>query len=405
MKTKSRLRQSSSLWLIFLVAACSAEVAAQTRALRLRPQKITLAKGLTFNLNLPEEFEATVAAEGLKRVRFMAQSPDGRVFVTDMYNLADNKRGAVYILEEFDERAGRFRKVTPYLTNLRNPNSICFHSDASGESWLYLALTDQLVRYRYRAGDNAPRGRPQVLAEFPDYGLGYKYGGWHLTRTVAYGPNGKLYVSVGSSCNACEEKEEVRASVIEMDPDGSNKRTYAAGLRNAVGLKWVGRELYATNMGADHLGRDKPSDTMYVLRGGENYGWPYCYQQGPRIYADPQFSSSAKFKGCRTVPAAYASFPAHSSPLGLEYFDEATSAASLKNSFLVALHGSSIHRMDRGHSVVRVRRGGRVEEFITGFMQNGKLNGRPADILKLGPDAFLLTDDYNGVVYYVRRKG
>ena len=411
MDINERYRNSSGraaslcFWLCLAVAACALPASAQGRAPRLTPRKISLAKGVTFNLNLPEEFEVTVAAEGLKRVRFMARSPDGRLFVTDMHDLTDNKRGAVYILEDFDERAGRFRKVTPYLTNLRNPNSICFHSGPDGDGWLYLALTDRLVRYPYRAGDNAPRGRPQVLAEFPDYGLGYKYGGWHLTRTVAYGPNGKLYVSVGSSCNACEEKEEVRATVIEMNPDGSDRRIYAKGLRNAVGLKWVGRQLYATNMGADHLGRDKPSDTMYVVRDGGNYGWPYCYQQGARIYADPQFASSAKNRGCRNVPAAFAPFPAHSSPLGLEYFDAAASSASLRDSFLVALHGSSIHRMDRGHSVVRVRRGGRVEDFITGFMQNGKLYGRPADIFKHGRDAFFLTDDYNGVVYYVRGKG
>jgi glucose/arabinose dehydrogenase len=386
-KDAKALRKGLSPCLIFLVIACAFPASAQNRALRLMPNKISLDKGITFNLNLPGEFEVTVAAEGLKRVRFMAMSPDNRVFVTDMYNLADNKRGAVYILEDFDERAGRFRKVTPYLTNLRNPNSICFHSDAEGNSWFYLALTDQLVRYRYRAGDDAPRGRPQVLAEFPDYGLNYKYGGWHLTRTVAYGPNGKLYVSVGSSCNACEEKEEIRAAVIEMNPDGTGRRLYATGLRNAVGLKWVGQQLYATNMGADHLGRDKPSDTMYVVREGADYGWPYCYQQGARIYA------------------AFASFLAHSSPLGLEYFDAGTSASSLKNHFLVALHGSSIHRMDRGHIIARVRRGGRAEDFVTGFMQSGKLYGRPADIMKLGADAFLFTDDYNGVVYYVRRKG
>src|SRR5215211_8164599 len=105
MKTKCLLFIS-----LFLLGNFS--ILAQTRTLKLAPNKISLAKGLTFNLNLPEEFEATVAAEGLKRVRFMAKSPDGRVFVTDMYNLADNKRGSVYILEDFDERSGRFRKVT-----------------------------------------------------------------------------------------------------------------------------------------------------------------------------------------------------------------------------------------------------------------------------------------------------
>jgi glucose/arabinose dehydrogenase len=379
-------------------------VSAQSRALKLTPHKISLARGVTFNLNLPEEFEVMVAAEGLKRVRFMTRSPDNRIFVTDMFNLADNKRGAVYILENFDERNGKFGKVTPYMTNLRNPNSICFHTDERGNSWFYLALTDQLVRYRYRNGDNAPTGRPQVLADFPDYGLSYKYGGWHLTRTIAFGPNGKLYVSVGSSCNACEEKETIRASVIEMNPDGSGRKIYAKGLRNAVGMKWVGAQLFATNMGADHLGDNRPSDTVYVVKQGLSYGWPYCYQQQARIYADPQFQSSPKNIGCKNVPAAYAAFSAHSSPLGLEYFDTGTTSANLRNSFLVALHGSSDHKMNRGHSIARVRQGGQVVDFISGFLQNGTVYGRPADIMRMGADAFLFTDDHAGVVYYVRRK-
>ncbi len=377
----------------------------QKQTLRLTPHKISLAKGSTFNLNLPEEFEIMVAAEGLKRLRFMSKSPDNRVFVTDMYNLADNKRGAVYILEDFDERRGRFNKVTPYMTNLRNPNSICFHTDDAGNSWFYLALTDRLVRYRYRNGDNAPAGRAQVLAEFPDYGLSYKYGGWHLTRTIAFNrTTGKLYVSVGSSCNACEEKEEIRATVIEMNADGSNRKIYAKGLRNAVGIKWVGAQLFATNMGADHLGDNKPSDTMYIVRQGLNYGWPYCYQQQARIYADTQFQSSAKKLNCKNVPSAYAAFDAHSSPLGLEYFDMSNTSPNLKNYFLVALHGSSDHKLTNGHSIVRVKRGARAEPFISGFLQNGTVHGRPADIMQMGTDAFLFTDDHAGVVYYVRRK-
>src|SRR5256885_9883658 len=294
MKTKTILFLLLALFNILSLSA-------QTRTLKLTPHKITLSKGIASNLTLPAEFEIMVAAEGLKRPRFFSKSPDNRIFVTDMYNLTDNKRGAIYILEDFDERTGKFGKVTPYLTQLHNPNSICFHSDSSGQSWIYIALTDSLIRYRYRNGDNAPTGKPQVLATFPDYGLGYKYGGWHLTRTLAFGPNGKLYVSVGSSCNACEEKEEVRASVIEMNPDGTGRRVYAKGLRNAVGIKWVGNQLYATDMGADHLGDDSPSDTMYVVRGGLNYGWPYCYQLGPKILADPQFKTSEKNPGCRSV--------------------------------------------------------------------------------------------------------
>jgi glucose/arabinose dehydrogenase len=392
------------LLLISLVFLNAVHASAQNRTLKLTPHKIRLSKGVTFDLNLPEEFEIKVAAEGLKRARFMSKSPDNRIFVTDMYNLTDNKRGAIYILEDFNERAGRFGKITPYLTSLHNPNSICFHTDGNGNTWLYIALTDQLVRYRYQSGDSAPTTKPQVLATFPDYGLGYKYGGWHLTRSLAFGPNGKLYISVGSSCNACEEKEKIRASVMEMNADGTNRRVYASGLRNAVGLKWVGNQLFATDMGVDHLGDDKPSDMMYIVRQGVNYGWPYCYQQQLRIYPDPLFQSSEKNPGCKNVPPAYAAFYAHSSPLGLEYFDSTNSSSNLRNYFLVALHGSSDHKLNRGHSIVRVRRGARTEDFITGFRQDGVVYGRPCDIMRLGPDAFLFTDDHAGVVYYVRKK-
>ena len=105
------------------------------------------------------------------------------------------------------------------------------------------------------------------------------------------------------------------------------------------------------------------------------------------------------------MPAAHAPFPAHSSPLGLEYFDS-TSDPALANSFLVALHGSTKRNLRRGYSVVKIEESGsgRIEDFITGFFDGTKLNGRPADVFSFGKDAFLLTDDYSGVVYYVYRK-
>src|SRR6185503_3310285 len=154
------------LLLALVVALCHLTANA---AARLIPHHITLANGKSFDLNLPEGFEISVAAQGLRRVRFMALSPDKRIFVTDMLNLSDNRRGAVYILEQFDPQTRRFRKVTKYLNNLRNPNSVAFYTDRSGVSWFYLALTDHLVRYRYEAGKDAPSGEPQVLATFPDY--------------------------------------------------------------------------------------------------------------------------------------------------------------------------------------------------------------------------------------------
>ena len=377
---------------------------------RLVPQKITLKSGKTIMLNVADGFEVTPAAEGLKRVRFFAKAPDGRIFVTDMYNLTDNKRGVIYILDGWNGEIGKFAKVIPYLTGLHNPNSVQFYRDSAGQDWIYIAETEKLTRRKFSAGETRPTDNsPQTLATFPDYGLSYKYGGWHLTRTMAFGTNGKLYVSVGSSCNSCEEKEKLRASVIEMDPDGNNQRQIAKGLRNAVGLKWIGGSLYATNQGSDHLGLQKPDETFYKLQpqadavGSDkiaDYGWPYCHSSRGRIFADPKIKRP---EGCRNVKAPYAFFPARSSALGFDLFD-ADSPVSIKNAFLVSLHGSTNKVIGHGYKIVIMRKGEPLKDFITGFLQNGQVIGRPCDILRLDANSFLFTDDNKGIVYLVRKR-
>lgn len=369
----------------------------------LAPHRIALRGGKTITLNLPADFEIIPAAEGLKRVRFFARAPDGRIFVTDMYNLTDNKRGAVYILDGWDAATGKFATVTPYLTNLRNPNSVQFYRDDAGQEWFYLAETDKLTRRKFTRGETRPTdAAPETLATFPDYGLSYKYGGWHLTRTIAFSPAGKLYVSVGSSCNACVEKEKVRASIVEMDPDGGNKRELARGLRNAVGLRAIGKFVFATNQGSDHLGLQKPDETFYAIRDGADYGWPYCHSSNGTIFADPKFKRPA---GCTGVPAPYAFFPARSSALGFDYFDDPDAPDPIKNAFLVALHGSTNKTIGHGYKVVIMRKGEKLQDLITGFLVGGKVLGRPCDIMKLDAGSFLLSDDYAGVVYLVRKKG
>lgn len=381
--------------------------AAQTR---LTPHKITLKTGKTFSLNLPADYEIIPAVEGLKRVRFFAKAPDGRIFVTDMYNLTDNTRGTVYILDAFDETTGKFGKVVPYLTNLKNPNSVQFYTDAEGRDWLYLAETDKLTRRRFSKGETKPTDtKPETLATFPAYGLSYKYGGWHLTRTIAFAPNGKLYISVGSSCNACDEKEKERATVIEMNADGSSQRIFAKGLRNAVGLKWTADHLFATNQGSDHLGLNKPDETFYALKDGADYGWGSCYQSNGKIFLDTTPPGTLKkptrrLKSCGSVPVSYGYLPAHSSALGFEYFDETTGDAVLKNSFLVSLHGSTNKNLRKGYKIVILRKGERLQDFISGFLQGKTVWGRPCDIMKTGENSFLFTDDHSGVVYYVRKK-
>lgn len=451
--------------------SCAALVFAGAATLLCNAQQrhmLVYAPGKSITLALPDPLDINIAATGLRRVRFFAKAPDGRIFATSMYDLADNTRGSVFILDGWNEKTHTFSRITHYLDHLRNPNNLAFWTDpANGQSWLYLPLTDRLVRYKYNAGDSEPSSTPETLIRFPDYGLNYKYGGWHLTRTVAIarvGNGTRVFVSIGSSCNYCQEDEVARASVVSMDPDGRHQKMEAQGLRNAVDLHQVaeidGGAIFATNMGDDHLGDKLPDDTFFQLdlsrNAPPNYGWPTCYFANGKPVLDttplptlndaraagkaaskPQDSvygeqksvaaagtnlaagggrkrspdpnadlgpAPAALKSCGQVPTAYTSFAAHSSPLGFAYFSKENSV--LSDSFLVALHGASHPGIGTGYRVVRFTPSDRrPRDFITGFLthENGKavVHGRPCGILRVGKDSFLLSDDYLGIIYFI----
>jgi glucose/arabinose dehydrogenase len=393
-----------SIFAVLLFSISILSTFAQT--VNLVPRKIALKDGRKFELNVPAGYLIDPVAEGLKRVRFFTKSPDNRVFVTDMFDMSDNKKGAVYILTLWNEKFKRYDKVIPFMTGLRNPNSAAFYTDKKGQDWFYLAETDKLTRRKYKRGSIRPEGKAEVLATFPDYGLDYKYGGWHLTRTIAVGTNGKIYVSVGTSCNSCNEKEaekEVRGVVLEMNPDGSGKRVFAKNIRNAVGLKWINNNLFASVEGVDHLGIDKPDETFYQLKDGADYGWAGCYEWSGKIFLDPKYKKAKPAPNCKNVPVSFAAFPAHSSAMGFDYFDGKSSDVNLKNSFLVALHGSTNRDDRRGYKIVAVGKNNRQQDFITGFLQDNSILGRPCDIMKISHDSFLFSDDRGGVIYLVRK--
>ena len=352
------------------------------------------------DLILPERYSVSIAATGLGRARFMAMSPDSRLFITDMHDLSDNSVGNIYILSDLDLVKHVFNTKKVYLANLRNPNSIAFYKDPAGKEWLYIALTDRLIRYPYSNSDDTPTQNPETLSTFPDYGLSYKYGGWHLTRTVAI-HNDQVYIAIGSSCNSCEEKEEVRASIVVMDLDGKNQHQFAKGLRNAVGIKWVDDEFYATDMGADHLGTSTPNEMLYKLADGADYGWPYCYVKDGKVLADSTIIWKKTPTDCTQVPEPMAYFPAHAAPFGLEYFDQTFKDPMLKDNFLVGLHGSGVVNIGTGNSVVIVHKDGTVTDFMTGFLKDKTRLGRPVDILRYDDRSMFVSDDYNGVIYFV----
>ncbi|GAB6195722.1 PQQ-dependent sugar dehydrogenase [Lysobacter xanthus] len=382
--------------LAIVLALAASAVVAKPPALEAR--RIALDDGTSFVLRVPSGYRIEPVAQGLRRARFFARDPRGRLLLTDMHDLTDNRRGRVLSLGA-PEGNGRFAQPRALLENLRNPNSIAFHVDGAGRTWLYVALTPALVRYPYDADAGTVQNAPETLATFPDEGLSYKYGGWHLTRTVIVERDGTALVSVGSSCNACIEREPVRASIVAIAPDGS-QRTIARGLRNAVGLVRDGDTLVATNQGADHLGRNRPDETLYRVVDGMDAGWPHCYSDRGRVRADAKFPRRA---GCGRVARPLAWLPAHASALGVLPMPARADATDvLAGHYVVALHGSTNAALGRGYALVRVSRDGRrVEPIVTGFLDGRTVRGRPAGLIDDGADGLYFSDDRRGVVYHL----
>lgn len=383
------------------VGTDSRDVPVGLPSITLAAQRVAFADGTSATLRVAEPFEITVAAEGLGKARFMTRSPDGRLFVPDMVDYELSHEGSVYILDDFNEETGRFESRTTYLSNLRGPNNIAFYTDEEGNDWLYLTLTEHLVRYPYEAGDTEPSGDPEVVLEFPNVqSEGAEGVVWHITRTVLFHDD-TMYVAVGSGCNACEEAEgEIRAMIITADPDGSNMRVYAEGIKNAVGLAWVDGTLYATENGTDHLGNDAPDDVLFAVEKGAHYGWPYCYEVDGVKHADTSREWQREPIDCTDVPMSFSAFDPHAAPLGVTYFENAHPL--LENSFLVALQGSWQPEIGTGYQIVRVSREGEQEVFIDGFLAgDGERVGRPVHVLQRDQNSFFVTDDFNGRLYYV----
>jgi glucose/arabinose dehydrogenase len=227
-------------------------------------------------------------------------------------------------------------------------------------------------------------------------------GGNHWTRTLRFGPDGWLYLNVGSHCNVCwEEDPERRAAMLRFRPDGTGEETFATGLRNTAGFDWHPEtgELYGTDNGRDLLGDDFPPCELNKLVKGGFYGFPVA--NGDRV-PDPDLGQGEAERIAGSTPPAHA-FRAHNAPLGMTFVRSPSAPERYRGAALVALHGSWNRTRKDGYKVVSLhwQADGSIEErdFLTGFLDDENVIGRPADVVE-GPDgALYVSDDYAGVIW------
>ena len=363
---------------------------------------------------VPAGFKIELFAEGLRGPRIIRVAPNGDVFV------AETRIGAVRVL-----RAGEGGKAATnevFVSGLRQPFGIAFFPNGDNAQWVYIANTDSVVRFPYKAGDLKARGKPEtIVASLP-------HDGGHSTRDIVFTPDNKrMFVSVGSLSNVAEgmgtppggseawsktqplgaawASELERATVLAFTPDGKDRKIYATGIRNCVGLAiepQTGLPWCSTNE-RDGLGDDLVPDYVTSVKEGAFYGWPWFYIGGNE---DPRHAGARPdLKDKVTVPDVL--IQPHSASLGMTFYQGTQFPSEYQGDAFAAEHGSWNRSKRTGYKVIRIRMKdgkptGEYEDFVTGFVVSDKeVWGRPVGVAVAKDGSLLVSEDGNGMIWRV----
>ena len=356
------------------------------------PVMLDVSDDLISQLQLPDGFKIQKFAEGLGKPRIMTVAEDGTVYVTR------RDPGDVLMLRDTDgDGTADMKKVVAQKSDL---HGIALHGDT-----MYLTT----VREIYTA-DRLPDGSlgelQQIISDLPD-------GGQHPNRTIAFSPDDMLYITVGSTCNACGETNDNNATILRANPDGSDRQVYATGLRNTIGFGWhpETQQLYGMDHGIDWLGDNEQKEELNRIEQGKQYGWPYIYADSKQNPQDdpPDGITMAEWAKMSEEPVGL--YTAHSAPMQMAFYNADQFPAEYKNNAFVAMRGSWNRKPPSGHEIVRVRFDDSgnpiaIEPFLTGFlveMENGDYGrfARPVGVSVAQDGSLLVGDDTNGVIYRI----
>jgi glucose/arabinose dehydrogenase/sugar lactone lactonase YvrE len=372
----------------------------------------------------PPGFEVSLFADGLHRPRWLYVLPNGDVLVAESANPGSGRD----TLMPPDQLAARWASGN----RGHSPNRITLLRKAAGGSvrqnvliwglnrpvgmlyldgWLYVANTDELVRYPFRLGDTVIAAPARRVLELPAGGYNN-----HWTRNVVANADGtKLYVTVGSATNVDTEGIDVRdprrAAILELNPDGSGMRVFASGLRNPLGLDWAPgtRTLWTVVNERDGLGDDLVPDYLTSVREGAFYGWPYAYFGR---HEDPRQLGKRPDLVATSIAPDFA-LGAHTASLGLAFYRGRAFPDRYRYGAFIGQHGSWNRSRLAGYRVLFVpfsggRPSGPAEEFLGGFIARpggNEVYGRPIGVVELLDGSLLVADDPANRVWRVEYKG
>lgn len=350
----------------------------------------------------PEGFEVSLFAEGLKKPRVIVTAPNGDIFV------AESKSNQVTVLRDADgDGKPELREV--FTDDLNQPFGIAFHPPGPEPKHIYFGNTDAVVRMPYQSGQTKAEGKLDELVKLS--AGGQLTGGGHWTRDIVFSKDGqKLFISIGSKSNAeWTDEEEERARIFETGPVGQDKRVYAWGVRNPVGLAIHPEtgDLWASVNERDKIGDDLVPDYVTRIQEGGFYGWPWYYMGAHQDPRHPGARPELKDK----VITPDVLLQAHSASLDMTFYDGKQFPEEYHHDAFAAEHGSWNRSRRTGYKVIQIplkngKASGEYVDFLTGFVTpDGDVWGRPVGVTVAKDGALLVSDDTGDCIWRVAYTG